>query len=462
MLLRNPEFIRNTWTEMTLKRILAMPLLLVTACLLTYMAGNMVSDKPVLPLMCVFFYCVFTYIWGTRLAAETVIKEINHNTWSFQAMTPISPLSMSIGKLFGSTVYIWYGNLICFILYFLSCRFGASPRSCTEISSDILLFTILGLLAHILPLLLALDAIRWRHFFEKFNMTFFQFIGIAVLIPLYFSFFSSAQTQTVLWYGYAFSLRQIIQIFAFILIVWGFIAVVNQIKYEFGQEPYPVSWFLFVLSLIVVLFGFNDYASKYPVITYKGTLIAFFVTLGFTYLTLCGESNMALRPHMVLKYYRTQQYKRLFMIMPRSLITLPLIFALAVVLIIGFGALGAGEGESIGFMIFAMIFFMLRDFCFIYLYSLFAQENEKVTTIVPDLIILSTYTIVPIVLLQLNLPILRAFFMPTFYENDFLTYNESIVLTIVPPALEFTGMFVLLVFGLRKKFAQIQKDSLIF
>ena len=116
---KNPEFIRNTWTELTAKKLAAMPLLLITVYLLAYILDEALPFS-FLPYICVFFYCVFTYVWSTRLAAETVIREINANTWSFQVMTSMSPVKMAVGKLFGSTIYIWYGNFICFALYLLS------------------------------------------------------------------------------------------------------------------------------------------------------------------------------------------------------------------------------------------------------------------------------------------------------------------------------------------------------
>ena len=108
---KNPEFIRNTWTELTAKKLAAMPLLLITVYLLAYILDEALPFS-FLPYICVFFYCVFTYVWSTRLAAETVIREINANTWSFQVMTSMSPVKMAVGKLFGSTIYIWYGNFI--------------------------------------------------------------------------------------------------------------------------------------------------------------------------------------------------------------------------------------------------------------------------------------------------------------------------------------------------------------
>ena len=452
---KNPEFIRNTWTELTLKKLIAMPLLLITVYLLAYMLNESLPFS-ILPLLCVSFYAIFTYIWSTRLTAETVVKEINANTWSFQIMTSMSPLKMSIGKLFGSTVYIWYGNLICFILYWISFRLHQErlPEvSDNELIINILLFVLFGLAAQIMPLLLSLHSIRWRHFFEKFDVTFFQFMGVAMFIPLYKVMVGD--NSGLIWYGEHYSSKAAAIIFVSIFIIWGFIAIINQIKTEFGQEPYPISWLLFAVSLVAVLFGFNDYQSDIPLIAFSGTLSAFFAVLCLTYLTLCGESNMALRPHMVSKYYHTKQYKRLLMIMPRSLVTIPVILVLAFVLSHQFATFGEAQSSGITFMIWAMIMFMLRDFCFIYLWSLFAQGNEKETTVVPVLISLATYTIIPIVFNHFDLKIFCPLFMPYFYENQFLSYNESAFLTVIPPTAEFILMLIMLIFGLKKKFKQL-------
>lgn len=457
-MLRNPEFIRNTWTELTLKKLAAMPLLLLTVYLLAY-TFNDYLPATVLPGICILFYLIFTFIWGTRLTSETVVKEINANTWSFQIMTSMSPFQMAVGKLFGSTVYIWYGNFICFALYILSFHLEAermAPFSDQELLENILIFILVGLCAQIMPLVVSLHSIRWRHFFEKFDLTFFQLTGIAAAYSLYVVFISSARNDTVWWYGSTYSMKEILILFAAIFILWGFIAIVNQIKTEFGQEPYPSAWLLFTLSLAAILFGFNDGNDYNPLLRYKGSLMAFFAVLGITYLTLCGESNMALRPHMILKYYRTRQYKRLLMIVPRSLITLPVILGLALILSTEFTAVGEGPGLSMTFMIWAMIMFMLRDFCFIYLWSLFAQGNEKETTVVPVLIALSTYTIIPALLYHFNLKIFCPFFMPYFHQSMYLTYNESAFLTLIPPTLEFLLMLTLLLLGIRQKIRLLQ------
>lgn len=452
----NPEFIRNTWTELTPKRLAAMPLLLITVYFLAYMLTEN-APYPLLPALPLLFYMIFTYIWGTRLAAEAVVREINAKTWPSQIMTSMPPVKMAIGKLFGSTVYIWYGNIICLALYLLSFKLQADklpPVTVRYLAEDVLIFILLGLCAHIMPLLVSLHSIRWRHFFEQFDLTFFQFTGLPALLPLYFVL-TGRGDMPVQWYGSVYPLRHLIIIFSAIFMAWGFAAIVNQIKTEFGQEPYPVSWFLFTLTLVAVLFGFNNPESRIIPLHYFGTMTAFFAVLCLTYLTICGESNMALRPHMVLKYFKTRQYKRLFMIMPRSLVTIPVIIALAVILKCQIGAENSEGATAYSFMVSAMIFFMLRDFCFIYLWSLFAQGNEKETTVVPVLITLTTYTVVPVILSRLDLNLFCSFFMPYFHQTPHFTFNESAFLTVIPPALEFMGMLVLLVLGIRKKIREL-------
>src|SRR6201999_1389879 len=53
-------------------------------------------------------------IWGGHKAADSVLDEVNDNTWDFQKLSALSPWSLAFGKLFGSSIYCWYGGLIAF------------------------------------------------------------------------------------------------------------------------------------------------------------------------------------------------------------------------------------------------------------------------------------------------------------------------------------------------------------
>jgi hypothetical protein len=457
----NPEFRRNTWTDFTLKNVLVLPILLITVYFLAYTVS---ADKTwsIMPRISLVFYIMFTYIWGTRKTSETVVKELNNNTWSFQVMTPMSPAQMAFGKLFGSTAFVWYANLICMILYVIGIHIDADkikPITNAELVQNISIFVLLGLVAHILPLLISLHSIRWRHFFERFDLSFYQLTGFLAVIPLYLAMFSRFSTRTFMWYGEAYSLKALVIIFSLIFLAWAFLSIVNQMKTEFGQEPYPISWILFVLTLIIVLFGFNNYASNNILVRYYGTILALFATVSLTYITLAGESNMALRPHMVFKYYKTKQYKRLFTIMPRTLVVLPIIIILALVLLCQFSKTDSDISKSSSYVVAAMILFMMRDFCLVYVWSLFSKGNEKATTVIPVFIVLATYSIIPSMLSNLHLNFLIPIFIPYFHENPEWTFNQTAALTVIPALAWFLVMFGILIKGIIRKKRQLEQDT---
>ena len=460
MCFNNPEFRRNTWTDFTLKNVLILPILLLTVFFLAYTVS---VDRPwsIMPKISIVFYLIFTYIWGTRKTSETVVKELNNNTWSFQVMTPMPPAQMAFGKLFGSTAYVWYGNLICMILYVIGIHIDADkikPITNLGLFQNIAIFVLLGLVAHIMPLLTSLHSIRWRHFFERFDLSFYQLTGFFAIIPLYFSVFSRFSSRSYIWYGEVYSLKLLVIIFSIIFLLWAFLSIVNQMKTEFGQEPYPFSWLLFIITLVVVLFGFNNYASNNVLVRYYGTILALFATASLTYITLAGESNLALRPHMVLKYYKTKQYKRLFTIIPRTLVVLPVIIILAMVLLYQFSTVDSDISTSFSYVIWAMILFMMRDFCVVYVWSIFSKGNEKETTVIPVFLVLASYSIVPSVLYNMNLTVLNPIFMPYFYDNSDWSFNQSAMLTIVPPLVQFLIMFAVLVKGIQRKKRHLEQD----
>ena len=457
----NPEFRRNTWTDFTLKNVIVLPILLLTVYFLAYTI-SVDRSWSIMPKISIVFYFIFTYIWGTRKTSETVVKELNNNTWSFQVMTPMSPAQMAFGKLFGSTAYVWYGNLICIILYVVGVHLDAAkirPITNVQLAQNIAIFVLLGLVAHVMPLLISLHSIRWRHFFERFDLSFFQLTGFLAVIPLYFSVFSRFSKRSYMWYGDVYSLKLLVIIFSIIFLAWAFLSIVNQMKTEFGQEPYPFSWLLFIITLVAVLFGFNNYGHGNILVKYYGTILALFATVSLTYITLAGESNMALRPHMVFKYYKTKQYKRLFTIIPRTLVVLPVIIALAMVLLFQFSTVDSDISTSFSFVIGAMILFMMRDFCLVYVWSLFSKGNEKATTVIPVFLVLASYSIIPSVLHNMDLNVLTPIFMPYFYDNKEWTFNQSAMLTIIPPLVEFLIMFTILAVGIKRKKRQLEQDK---
>jgi hypothetical protein len=111
LLNRNPEFKRNAWIELSPGRLLAMPVIIL-AIFFMVLANTEHDVLHAIALAGTSLYFVLVFLGGSKLAIDSVIDEINGRTCIQQQMTPLSAGAMTIGKLFGSTIYAWYGGLM--------------------------------------------------------------------------------------------------------------------------------------------------------------------------------------------------------------------------------------------------------------------------------------------------------------------------------------------------------------
>ena len=141
----NPEFRRNLVLELTPHRLVAVPLVLglifVTAWAIDGPGATAAAGRLVMT--------VLLALWGARAAADAVFGEVTDRTWDAQRMSSIGPWAMSWGKLFGATVFSWYGSLFCAPAVLMGLE---NPVNALV---EILLF---GLLAHALALMISLDS----------------------------------------------------------------------------------------------------------------------------------------------------------------------------------------------------------------------------------------------------------------------------------------------------------------
>ena len=121
----NPELRRNLWLEITTHRLLAMPVVLGLAFL-----ALAAIDKPNaaehVGWLGLGGFVVLTMFWGARLAGNSIIDEITDKTWDWQRLSTLAPWTMTWGKLFGATVFAWYGGLTC-LGVFLATPMAAKP-----------------------------------------------------------------------------------------------------------------------------------------------------------------------------------------------------------------------------------------------------------------------------------------------------------------------------------------------
>lgn len=107
----NPELRRLLWLEAAPAR-----LVLVPAVLFLLLAAATLADGRDGGAEAAFWAtAALGVVWGTRLAAQSLLAEIAANTWDGQRAGALSAWQMTLGKLAGSTAIAWYGVALCAI-----------------------------------------------------------------------------------------------------------------------------------------------------------------------------------------------------------------------------------------------------------------------------------------------------------------------------------------------------------
>ncbi|MCG8443096.1 MAG: hypothetical protein MI723_14930 [Caulobacterales bacterium] len=107
----NPELRRNLWLECTPSRLALMTGVVALVTFATWMVREP-GEPAAFGVAGVIGFAFLVVAWGARNAARSVLGEVRERTWDFQRLSAIRPWSMTLGKLAGSTSYVWYGGLL--------------------------------------------------------------------------------------------------------------------------------------------------------------------------------------------------------------------------------------------------------------------------------------------------------------------------------------------------------------
>ena len=236
----NPELQRNLWLEITPYRLVSMPFIIAAVVYLAFVSdgyhyGNSVAS------VTVGLYFAISLIWGTKLAAETVMNEIRDHTWDGQRMSVLTPWELTLGKLFGSTLYTWYGGAICLVLY-LAAAANTAPEQSLRITVSLFLT---GILAHSVSLLVSLLALQKERRYNRSLTSLLLLFGLFIAGP-FFSLTLGKQTRFI-WYGPSFSSLDLLLVTMLACAVWGVLGVYSMMRLELQMKNMPWVWYGFVL-----------------------------------------------------------------------------------------------------------------------------------------------------------------------------------------------------------------------
>ena len=134
----NPEFRRNLWLELTPQRLVVMPLVLAAIFAVVYLGEEGVSrwtndtSYGGLATAAKYVYLALVLLWGGRQAGSAVTDEIRDRTWDGQRLSALGSWSMSWGKLFGSTVFTWYGGALALAVFAVAATARAAGARCRD------------------------------------------------------------------------------------------------------------------------------------------------------------------------------------------------------------------------------------------------------------------------------------------------------------------------------------------
>ena len=207
----------------------------------------------------VLMYCIVVFLWGNYEAAAASSRDVGQNTWDFQKMSAIGPWQLTLGKLFGSTSYVWYAGLILLgvmVFSFDVLKAGFVDNRFAEIYptplKPVIYLVFAGIMGHATALLLGVQSLKRNKsgtavpFICGFimsctvlNLTFF-----ADLDPLF-----RTQNSTTQWHSYTIDYHVFVISSLIFFFSWIMIAIQRMMRQELQYKNSPIVLMIFLVMM---------------------------------------------------------------------------------------------------------------------------------------------------------------------------------------------------------------------
>ncbi len=256
----NPEFQRNLWLNLSSGRLIMMPAVLGSLFFAASLAPLDMGEQAVSATAKTAFWLIVVF-WGTYLSARTVVGEIRDRTWDGQRMSAIAPWSMVWGKLFGSTIFIWYGGAICLAVIFMT---TSAAQGADTALRELGLYLLVGVFAHAVSMLVSLLAVRRQLGHPGFGVFLYQLLGILAgwsVFNVWPGNWPAFIDFDLIWYGSAVPARSFILASIGIFVAWAIVGNHRLMRQELQFTNSPLVWIGFLVFMMVYVAGFTDVIS---------------------------------------------------------------------------------------------------------------------------------------------------------------------------------------------------------
>ncbi len=433
----NPEFQRNLLLELTVHRLIAMPLIL----LLIYAAAGLGGNAETVSETAHAVIVGLLVLWGTRLTADAVLGEVRARTWDSQRMSGIGPFAMSWAKLLGSTIYVWYGVALSVpaLLYQWEAGFG-----------DLLRIVILGLFAQAVALFVSLLVQRMRPERLRFQVTASQLFGLGAALTywnvLFGRSFGTYRRGTIEWYGAAVENETFTLATGIAFLAWTCFGIYRLMRAELQFRCWPAGWTAFAAFCAIYVggFAFSRISSNPTIFGVPGMdvisrlLAAYLTVLALVWLAAYVEPKGLVRLRRWGAALRLGDPRRILETTPAWLPGMLLGAGLGVVLVIDLFLspearevyAGFLDMDSLAAFAIAVFLFLLRDIGVVHFLTLDGRKRRAHMTALVYLVVL--YVLIPVILVAADWDAALPAFLPFFQGHSlFVTLPVLIQVAIV-------------------------------
>lgn len=267
-LIKNAEFKKQLWLELSKARLIALPALMWAIVVLIYLDSD--GEFTIAFFEGIYGFSIAAILvlsgaWGTYKVVSSMVNEVNEQTWISQQMTPLSAWQMTLGKLFGATIFTWYGSFLAFILGFIA-SFQVVEQ---DMTLSLLLLALLGsFLVQCFAFSLSFLSIRRQQSLHSRKISPFPYVLIAWIAAAYLAIggigvltWSTAYGDSWLetnipWFGLEFEFQWIALIVMALLGLWATLGIQRMMRQQLQFKNRPFYWWVFLIFMMVLSVGF--------------------------------------------------------------------------------------------------------------------------------------------------------------------------------------------------------------
>jgi len=427
----NSEIRRYYWLDFSMQRIIAMPVVLIAILYVMSVSG---SAAGTIAGCFSALFMVIVFIWGGYQAANAVIEEVRDNCWDNQRLSSVSPWQLSLGKLFGSTLYSWYGGIITLLVYVF---YRLNDQSPILVGYEVLLFIFCAIISHIIALICSIQSLRIQNRYGRFYPIAYLIIGLMATSSLYNmshdlskSFESDGAFTAVSWFnldidGGIFAITSLL-----LFLGWGMTGLIRLMREELKFTNIPWVWALFVLFIMIYTAGFHydttvheSYPESFYALHHNHFLkqyrlgIAFMFASASIYWMFFADIITITRYRMLCYQWHEKNWRKIGETIPRWMVSFVITIAAAVFFILFQDTAKMGYSAIV---LTSYILFILRDAAIVH-YFKFSSNNRRAT-----MATLFYYAILYMLLPAISFAVKPYYFSYVFYPV--MTHDANIAM----------------------------------